>query len=131
MDKENGSINGAECANTSNLTNHEKRIRAIHDILRKSGAPIAPMLLNDNPAEKPTAKQNKEREDEVRIQFEIENRRFTAASRDPFQHIGDMSLKQVCPYMEFLLRYADKTRVGGSRWFLSIVDSARAGVKMT
>jgi len=131
VDKENGSINGAECANTSNLTNHEKRIRAIHDILRKSGAPIAPMLLNDNPAEKPTAKQNKEREDEVRIQFEIENRRFTAASRDPFQHIGDMSLKQVCPYMEFLLRYADKTRVGGSRWFLSIVDSARAGVKMT
>jgi len=131
VDKEKGSINGAECANTSNLTNHEKRIRAIHDILRKSGSPIGPMLLNDNPAEKPTAKQTKTREDNVDIQFAVEDRRFTMGARDPFQHTADLSLKQVCPYMEFLLRYADKQRVGGVRWFLSVVDSARAGVKMT
>jgi hypothetical protein len=45
-------------------------------------------------------------------------------------HITHMSLKQICPYMEFLLRWMDIRRVGGKRWFLSLVDAVRAGAKM-
>lgn len=161
VDKEKGSINGAECANTSNLSNHEKRIRAIQDILRKGGATTAeilPLLLNDNAEEKPVAKtvyraleyksdsdckEEKKKqilcpyvtiEKAIEIQFDPKretDKRFTMDTPDPIQHVSSMSLRQVCPYMEFLLRYADKQRVGGVRWFLSVVDSARAGVKMT
>jgi hypothetical protein len=45
-------------------------------------------------------------------------------------HITHMSLKQVCPYMEFLLRYCDMKHYGGKRWFLPLVEAVRAGAKM-
>ena len=45
--------------------------------------------------------------------------------------IEDLSLDQACPYMEFLFRYADMKKIDGKRWFLSVVDSARSGIKMT
>jgi hypothetical protein len=32
--------------------------------------------------------------------------------------------------MEFLLRMLDVKKADGKRWFLSLVDSVRAGVKM-
>lgn len=128
VDKDKGDIKGAECANTSNLGNHEKRIRAIHDIFRAAGDPIAGLLLADKPADKATDIVRKNRGKELSNQFEKSDVAFTG---EPLKHTTDMTLKQICPYMEFLLRYADRRAIGGTRWFLSVVDSARAGVKMT
>jgi hypothetical protein len=131
VDKEKGDIKGAECANTSNLGNHEKRIRALHDIFRKAGDPIVDLLLDDAPAARASDKDRKDRQKVLTAQFETAQPSFVADSADPLKHTGDLTLKQICPYMEFLLRYADRRAVGGVRWFLSVVDSARAGVKMT
>ena len=43
-----------------------------------------------------------------------------------FTHIYELSLLQVCPYLEFLLRYMDMKRIGDKRWFLTLVDAVRA-----
>jgi hypothetical protein len=84
-------------------------------------------LLKDNIAEQDNDKTIKQRQDALKKQF------LTAGSefRVDLEHTADLSLKQICPYMEFLLRYADRHSVERKRWFLSVVDSARAGVKMT
>ena len=143
VDKEKGDIKGAECANTSNLGNHETRIRAIHDIFRSAGDPIAAMLLDDKVSTKSTKAVHTERQyklfnpkkDKQDGQFQKFNPAFKADSADPLLHTSDLSLKYICPYMEFLLRYADRRAIAVDgvprRWFLSVVDSARAGVKMT
>ena len=124
-------LKGAECANTSNLGNHEKRIRAIHNIFRDASDPIAGMLLADKQADRGTDKERKARQDKLTAQFKAVDPAFRGDSADPLANTGDLTPKQICPYMEFLLRYADRRAVGGVRWFLSVVDSARAGVKMT
>jgi len=132
VDKAKGDLKGAECANTPNLGNHQQRVRAIQDILRAASDPIAELLLADTPLETATDKKTqKARQDMLAKQFKSGNPSVRADSADPLTHITDLTLKQICPYMEFLLRYADRRAVGGSRWFLSVVDSARAGVKMT
>ena len=140
VDKEKGDIKGAECANTSNLGNHQKRIRAIHDIFRAAGDPIAALLLADKPADTKADKGRKARQDILDKQFAAVDPAFRSDStdpstsvggKDPLINTGDLTLKQICPYMEFLLRYADRRALGDVRWFLSVVDSARAGVKMT
>jgi hypothetical protein len=131
VDKDKGDIKGAECANTSNLGNHQKRIRAIHDIFRAAGDPIAALLLTDKPADTKADKGRKARQDILDKQFTAVDPAFRSDSADPLANTGDLTLKQICPYMEFLLRYADRRAIGGVRWFLSVVDSARAGVKMT
>ena len=128
VDKEKGDMKGAECANTSNLSNHEKRIRAIQDILRADGRlAIAGMLLKDLPTEKPSDKDRGKRQADLKTQFEND----VKFDEDPLKHTSDLTLKQSCPYLEFLLRYADRKLVDNRRWFLSVVDSSRAGVKMT
>jgi len=148
VDKVKGDMRGAECANTSNLGNHQDRVIALHNIFRAAGDPISGLLLGD---EKTSAmgelsaddvrkerqkaldyvKKKKDPAGTKEGQFVAEDPTFTMNSADPLKQIGDLSLKQICPYMEFLLRYADRHGVGGKRWFMSVVDSARAGVKMT
>ena len=44
-------------------------------------------------------------------------------------HVHDLSLKQSCPYIEFLLRWMDMKHIDGKRWFLSVVDMARIPMK--
>jgi hypothetical protein len=53
----------------------------------------------------------------------------TAKAKNPdldLEHIDDLSRLQICPYMEFLLRLLDMKKTAGKRWFLSLVDTARA-----
>ena len=128
-------MKGAECANTSNLGNHEKRIRALHDIFRSVADPISGLLLSDKPAERANDEDRKKRQKLLTAQFAKPDPKFLVGSADPLKHTGDLTLKQICPYLEFLLRYADRRALPMDgvprRWFLSVVDSARAGVKMT
>jgi hypothetical protein len=133
VDKLSGKLDGTECANTSNLTNHEPRIRTIQNSIRAQLPdvdPILPLLLDDD--ETRAIKDNKTRQliqDAVKKRYDP---RLKAA--DPaldIAHTSHMSVKQACPYMEFLLRWMDMRKLNGKRWFLGLVEAARAGARMT
>ena len=131
VDLTTGKLMGAECANTTNLGPHRVLIKKIQTMIRELypvDAPLVSLLLNDTDDTKPTDEQIKERKDAVKKRYDDKLK-----AKDPsldLQHIDDLSRLQLCPYMEFLLRVLDMKRTGGKRWFLSLVDSARAGVKM-
>jgi hypothetical protein len=111
---------GLQCVGTSNLPQFYLRMIEIHSHLR---AELGDLLLQDSEATKPTAQDIKDHKAYYtnRYKGKIEQE---DASLDA-KHIYDLSLKQICPYLELLLRYADLKRVGGKRWFLSAVDMAR------
>ena len=130
-----GSLDGAECTNTSNLLNHEHRIKLIQDTIRGAALDeaikltILPLLLGDADTDRVSDEQRKDIQEAVKKRF---NPKAKAKNPDlKVAHVSHMSLKQSCPYMEFLLRWLDMKHVDGLRWFLSLVDAARAGVKMT
>ena len=127
VDKSTGNMNGAECSNTSNLKNHETRIRKIQDTLRTTDDPIVPLLLDDRVETRIADGVRKKRQDDLKKQLTLPGAEYKVE----LGHTSDLSLKQICPYMEFLLRYADSRAIGGKRWFLSLVAAARAGVKIT
>lgn len=132
VDKESGSLEGAECSNTSNLLNHERRIKMIHDTIRSQvsqDSPILKHLLTDDEEGRVTDEQRKEIQDAVKKRYDPKAK--AAKPELGVLHTSHMSLKQSCPYMEYVLRWMDMKRIGGKRWFLSIVDAARAGAKMT
>jgi hypothetical protein len=128
VDVEKGSLRGAECANTSNLYHHVARIILAQRGLRKvAGTAILPLLLPDTPETASSDAVHNARREYVKARFEK-----TIAVLDPTmdtQHTSDLSLNQCCPYLEFLLRWMQVKRLGGKHWFLSIVESTRAGVK--
>jgi hypothetical protein len=81
-------------------------------------------LLNDDDEAKPSDTDSKERKDAVKKRYDP-----TAKAKNPdldLEHIDDLSRLQICPYMEFLLRLLDMKKTAGKRWFLSLVDTARA-----
>lgn len=142
VDKETGKLEGAECSNTSNLVPHERRIKLLQEFIRgafPANSPIRLLLLDDSVL--PIAVDKTHHRE---IQEALEKRyrhpepapmkpklgRAMAAKDLKITHVSHMSVKQACPYMEFLLRWMDIHRAHGKRWFLSLVDSERAGVKM-
>ena len=130
-DKESGRLDGAECANTSNLANHEQRIREIHKNLRDflpAEHILRSMLLGDDPASSIPNKDRVPIQDAVKARYDMKTK--VADPSLHITHVSHLSVKQSCPYIEFLLRWMDNSNVGGKRWFLSLVDSARAGVRM-
>jgi hypothetical protein len=98
-----------------------------------AGDPILPLLLDNRPDTAPTKKDKDALQKKVKDRYEGK----PAAGLDDFTHLHALSLRQICPYMEFILRYMDMKKIGGKRWFMSAVDSARAlpggkkGIKMT
>jgi hypothetical protein len=140
VDKDSGKLDGAECSNTSNLVNHEYRIKLLHDLIKRNvsveAKQLAALLLTDDDARV----NNTERRDRQEALHKL----YGAATKkksgktiyadktvdELIDHISHMSLKQSCPYMEFLLRWMDMNTINNKRWFLSVVDSSRAGVRM-
>jgi hypothetical protein len=125
-------LEGAECANQSNLKNHEARIMNVHKKLKEAfpaEEPIIKLLLAEDVAG--VIEDNKVRQGIQDALKKLYNPKLKAT--DPslrITHVTHLSLKQICPYMEFLLRWMDMRRVGGKRWFLSLIDAVRAGAKM-
>jgi hypothetical protein len=112
VNKEEKSFRGAQCSQTPNLKEHKRRIRLVQDQIRANVSethPIRALLLDDNPDTEPTKE-------------ELKLRKKTGK----YAHVADMTLKQICPYMEFLFRWMDYHRIGGKRWFMSLVDSYRS-----
>jgi hypothetical protein len=94
--------------------------------------PIHVFLLNADKAAAPTKKEKDALQKALKLKYEGKDSDF-----EDFTHLHELSLLQVCPYLEFLLRYMDMKRVGDKRWFLNLVDSTRAlpggkkAIKMT
>jgi hypothetical protein len=109
--KADGSWKGAQCFNTSNLNVPRERVVALQRILRENVGehPILEALMDDAVETQPTADVIKRR-----------------AKTGTLLHVWDLTQKQICPYMEFLLRWMDEERIGGKRWFLSMVDATRS-----
>ena len=125
-------LEGAECANQSNLKNHEARILNVHRKIKAAFAAdsqIVKLLVPDDAAG--AIEDNKVRQSIQDALKKLYNPKVKATEPGlRITHISHLSLKQICPYMEFLLRWMDIHRVGGKRWFLSLVDAVRAGAKM-
>jgi len=125
-------LEGAECANQSNLPNHWPRLKNVQGKIRAAFAdqPIASrLLLDDDASVLMDAKQRTMIQDAERKLLEPKTKADDPSLR--ITHISHLSLKQICPYMEFLLRYAEMKRVGGKRWLLGLVDAVRAGARMS
>lgn len=137
VDLATGKLGGAECANTTNLGNHRVLIQKIHAQIKSLYMPEDPLvklLLKDEDPKSP--EDLKKMEDDAKLRKDALKHRydpkFKAEKPDmKIEHIYDLSRLQICPYMEFLLRLLDMKHAGGKRWFLSLVDTARSGVKMT
>jgi len=131
VDMLTGKLGGAECANTSNLGPHRLLIRKLQTLIRTlypADDPFVLRLLDDKEDTKPAEELSKERKEAVKKRYDP-----SAKAKHPdydFEHVDDLSRLQICPYMEFLLRILDMKRAGGKRWFLSLVDSVRAGIKI-
>jgi hypothetical protein len=124
-----GSLIGAECASNSNLMHHFPRVELATELLKSRAAadPIVPLLLDIAKETESTKKIATTRQAAVAKRFE--GGAAGAAGAEDLQHLTDLSLHIVCPYLEFLLRYMDAKRIGGQRWFLSLLDTARSTPK--
>jgi hypothetical protein len=112
INKADGSWKGAQCFNTSNLNTPRERVTIIQNIIREhvdEGHPIRELMLDDAAETQPSADVIKKR-----------------AKAGEILHVYDLTQKQICPYMEFLLRWMNENRIGGKRWFLSMLDTARS-----
>jgi hypothetical protein len=120
-----GNLNGAQCATNSALTMHMPRILTTMEEIAKYAPtdPIRPLLLDVAKETLPSDKEKAARQGDVTKRFGGKD-----APLD-LLHLGDLTLKQLCPYTEFLLRYMELKKFGGKRWFFSLVDSARSGPK--
>lgn len=111
VNKADGSWKGAQCFNTSNLNVPRERVVALQGILRATvgeGHAILEALLDDAVETQPSADEIKRR-----------------AKSGTLLHVWDLTQKQICPYMEFLLRWMDEERIEGKRWFLSLVEAVQ------
>jgi len=95
---------GQECGNTSNLPDHQKRVR----LLQAEGlaSDLAPYMLPDSDDSWDGS---------------------TDRSESP-EHMKDMTQPVLCLYMEFLTRLFDERRVGGLRWFMNAVESTQTNM---
>lgn len=127
VEKSKGSLDGAECSNTSNLRNHEIRIKLVQDALRAAAVKtpdlmiMVGLLLNDDEEQRSTDAERKKVQEALKASYKQDGKLPTAN----IAKVSHLSLKQACPYMEFLLRWMDMKNIDGKRWFLSVIDIVR------
>jgi hypothetical protein len=129
-----GRLTGAECDNDSNVLHHHPRVLSAMKGLETFAADdnIREFLLDINPDAKPSKKEKESLQKMLKLKYDGKESDF-----EDFHHLHELSLLQVCPYLEFLLRYMDLKRIGDKRWFMGLVDASRAlpsgkkAIKMT
>lgn len=123
-----GRISGSECSNDSNLRHHHVKIISAMESLAAEARddPINKLLLKASETDVPSRKAKTDAQAALLKKFSGD----ASYKEDDFARIGThlhyLSLQQLCPYLEFLLRYMNMKRIGGKHWFLTLVDSARA-----
>jgi len=140
LNKSTGDTRGAECATSANLDPHIIRVQLIQAQIRTTGSNILPLLLDDSNATKPGAEDKKARQDAVKERYDPLKKSKLADATLDINHVAGLSLKQICPYTEFLLRWLDRLPSTASsassssassasskrRAFLSLIDMVKA-----
>jgi hypothetical protein len=132
MNKDTGRAGGAECGTSSNLPGKQEIIRKIHAQIRTSfpaSHPIHLLLLDDRVLSKEAdeARQREAKLEQDAIKERYEPSKKGAGSALDIHHIHSLNLKQICSYIEFLLRWLERTKPSGApRVFLSAVEYLRA-----
>jgi hypothetical protein len=135
LNKSTGDTRGAECATSANLDPHILRLQLIQAQIRSlsPGSKILPLLLDDSNATKPGTEEKKLRQDAVKERYDPPKKSKLTDSTMDINHVAGLSLKQICPYTEFLLRWHDRvlsksssSSSSGQRAFLSLIDMSRA-----
>ena len=114
-------LTGAQCIGVSNIPYHAPRLVEINKYMKSDD--IKHLIIDDKEDTKPLPALSKARKAYFVKRYDDSDYRPDPSLE--VKHIYDLSLKQICPYIEFLLRYADLKGVDGKRWFLSAVDMAR------
>jgi hypothetical protein len=126
--KKAGMDKGADCAGSTNLVPHRKRIREIQNIIRSNAgdSPFSRLLIVDTEgtADKPT--QNPQTVLLHMLRGKTAPTNGDAKAPDPMQNLEDLTLKQTCPYMEFILRIMNLMHINDKQWFLSLTDLTRS-----
>lgn len=121
------SYKGAECATSSNLEPHRARIRKIQDIVR-SHLPVESDFRGLLMVDTDNADAKKAKEPQINL-----TKMYKGTIRDgtdPMTHMYHLTLKQVCPYMEFILRIMNIKKLDNKHWFMSLTDLTRSpGIK--
>jgi hypothetical protein len=138
LNKSTGDTRGAECATSANLNPHILRVQVIQAQIR-AVAPdsvLVPLLLDDSNTTKPETEEKKARQDAVKERYDPPKKSKLANPALDINHVAGLSLKQICPYTEFLLRWLDRNMPSSNsasaaasakrRSFLSLVDVVRA-----
>jgi hypothetical protein len=148
LNKSTGDTRGAECATSANLDPHILRVQLIQAQIRSMtpDPELLSLLLDDSNATKPGIEEKKARQDAVKERYDPPKKSKLADPSVDVIHVAGLSLKQICPYTEFLLRWHDRilARTGSSssssssssgasakkpnhpRAFLSLIDTVRA-----
>jgi len=132
VDPKTGNFKGAECISNPKLGYNVERVQTVQREARKllpAEDPFLVSLLKDDFVDIPEDM----KEASTLRKGAVKDRMLGKKEKHPdvtLEYICEMSRLQLCPYFEFILRVLDRRRVGGKRWFLSLVDAARAGMKM-
>jgi hypothetical protein len=113
----NWKLSGLQCVGLSTLQFYKERMEELH---AQFGKYLGDLLLDDSEPD--------EKEKAARKKYYAERYKTKAIAEDPdldSKFTKDLALKQLCPYMEIILRYADKKGFDGKRWFLTAAEMAR------
>jgi hypothetical protein len=115
------SLLGAECSNDSVLKHHHPRINSAVEAITKYAPddPILPLILDNSSKTAINVKQKELLQKSIKIKYSAEG----VGSSVDFTHLHSLSLRQVCPYMEFILRYMEMRKIGGIKWCMNLVES--------
>ena len=121
---------GQECAIT-NLENPISRIRIIQTQLASYFPEdhILRKLLLDPTSSDEVKQEAKERSKKKAIEKRFSAQGEAVSENDLPKYCWELSAKQACQYMEYILRWMDRKQVNHKRWFLSLVDMDRMASK--
>ena len=131
-------ISGSECSNDSNLKHHHIKIVSAMEALAAHAPrdPINGLLLSTDERTIPSKPKKNCAQTALMLKYsgsadyDKKDSKGKCVYKDDFaainENINYLSLQQLCPYLEFILRYMDLKAVNGKRWFLPLVDAAKA-----
>ncbi len=121
---------GQECAIT-NLENPISRIRLIQkqlvEYLPKDH--VLHSLLLDPSSSDEVKQEAKVRSKKKAIEERFKEGGERVADADMPIYLWELSVKQICQYMDYMLRWMDRNHINDKRWLLSLVDMDRIASK--
>ncbi len=121
---------GQECQIT-NLENPISRLRVIQkqlDTFLQKDHVLHSLLLDPSSSEE-IKQEAKLRSKKKAIEERFKEQGAKVTDDDMPKYCWELSAKQICQYMEYILRWMDRKLINDKRWFLSLVDIDRISSK--